>query len=198
MSPDPSDNGPAIMGTTWALTALSMVIIALRFYVRTNGAQGLKAHDWVMLIALVRSCLATRDQLIDDHQQVLQIASQACITEAYLWGLGEHDEYLMMDPTMPWVNILKWIYISTVPGVCASIAARVSITLLLISLFGNKVWLKRWLITTTSLITVLGILSVVITWSQASPVEGLWNPLLPARRWDPIIMESMVYLSGCE
>ncbi|KAK2615037.1 hypothetical protein N8I77_001816 [Diaporthe amygdali] len=179
MSLDPLDDGPAILGATWALTALSILVISLRFYVRIEVVQGLKAHDWVMLVALL-----------------LQIANQACITEAYRWGLGKHDQYLIVDPTMPWINLLKWIYISTVPGVCASIAARISVTLLLISLFGNKIWLKRWLITTTLLVAVLGILSIAITWAQASPVEGLWNPLLPARRLDPIIQESMVYLSG--
>lgn len=179
MSHDPRDSGPVIMGVTWAFTALSMIVIALRFYVRTKIAQDLKAHDWIMLIALA-----------------LQIASQACITEAYRWGLGKHDQYLIMDPTMPWINVLKWIFISIVPGVCASIAARISITLLLISLFGTKVWLKRWLISTTALVAVLGTLSVVLTWTQASPVEGLWNRLLPARRWDPMIPAAMVYASG--
>lgn len=94
--------------------------------------------------------------------------------------------------------MLKWIYVSIVPGVCASITARISITLLLISLFGTKVWLKRWLILTTSLVAVLGTVSVVLSWTQASPVEGLWNPLIPARRWDPIIPEATVYASGCK
>ncbi|KAL1850212.1 hypothetical protein Daus18300_013012 [Diaporthe australafricana] len=176
---DPHDSGPAILGATWALTAAAIIVIALRFYVRQKVAHGLKDHDWVMLVALV-----------------LQIASQACITEAHKYGLGKHDEYLIMDPTMAWINILKWIYISTVPGVLASIAARISITLLLISLFGTKIWLKRWLIATTSLVAVLGTLSIIVTWAQVSPVEGLWNPLLPARRWDPMVQLSMVYLSG--
>lgn len=99
---------------------------------------------------------------------------------------------------MPWINVLKWIFISIVPGVCASIAARISITLLLISLFGTKVWLKRWLVSTTALVAVLGTLSVVLTWAQTSPVEGLWNRLLPARRWDPMIPAATVYAAGCK
>lgn len=94
--------------------------------------------------------------------------------------------------------MLKWIYISTVPGVCASIVARISITLLLISLFGTKLWFKWWMISATSLVAVLGTLSVVFTWAQASPVEGLWNVLLPARRWDASIPRSMVFAAGCE
>lgn len=177
--PDPHGKGSAILGATWALTALCIIVIFLRFYVRLKLTGGLSAHDWIMSLALL-----------------FQIASQACITEAYRWGLGEHDRYLMMDPAMPWINMLKWIYISTVPGVCASIVARISITLLLISLFGSKLWFKWWMISVTSLVAVLGTLSVVFTWAQASPVEGLWNVLLPARRWNASIPRSMVFAAG--
>lgn len=53
MSDDPRDSGPAIVGVTWAFTALAIIVIALRFYVRAKVAQDLKAHDWIMLIALV-------------------------------------------------------------------------------------------------------------------------------------------------
>lgn len=54
MSHDPRDSGPVIVGVTWAFTALSIIVIALRFYVRTKITQDLKAHDWIMLIAMVR------------------------------------------------------------------------------------------------------------------------------------------------
>lgn len=55
MSNDSLDNGPAILAATWVFTALSIIVICLRFYVRMEVAhmQGLKAHDWVMSIALV-------------------------------------------------------------------------------------------------------------------------------------------------
>lgn len=133
-----------------------------------------------------------------NRPQLLQIASQGCITESYHWGLGQKDSYLLMDPAMPWINMTKWIYISIVPGVTCSITARISITLLLISLFGTKKWFKSWLVATTSLVAIMGALCVILTWTQASPVEGLWNPLLPARRWDPLVAESMIYVAGCE
>lgn len=127
---------------------------------------------------------------------MLQIASQGCVTESYTWGLGIHDKYLMMDPTMPWIKMIKWIYISTVPGVLCSIVARISICLLLISLFGNKLWLKWWLIVTTVLVAIVGLLSITVTWAQADPVEGLWNPLIPARRWNSDIALHVIFVSG--
>lgn len=136
--------------------------------------------------------------LFSPSSQLLQIASQACITEAYNWGMGVHDAYLLMDPAMPWINLLKWVYISTLPGVLCSIFARVSICLLLISLFGSKLWLKWWLIVTTTLVAVLGVLSIAVTWAQADPIEGLWNPLIHARRWNPNVSLYIVFVAGGE
>lgn len=54
---DPQDKGPTILGVTWAFTSLSVIVIALRLYVRIKLANGLKAHDWVMVLALVRISL---------------------------------------------------------------------------------------------------------------------------------------------
>jgi len=83
-----------------------------------------------------------------------------------------------------------------VPGVITSIVARISIALLLISLFGTKTWLKWFLTVTTICVAIVGSVSIIITWVQVSPVEGLWNPLLPARRWNPNIQSYVVYVSG--
>ena len=124
------------------------------------------------------------------------MGSQACVTEAYNYGLGIHDQYLIMDPAMSWITMIKFVYISTVPGVLCSIVARISICLLLISLFGNKRWLKWWLIVTTGLVTVVGIVSIAVTWSQSKPVEGLWNQLLPAKKWNPNISLYVIFVSG--
>jgi hypothetical protein len=54
------------------------------------------------------------------------------------------------------------------------------------------------LIVATILVAISGSLSIIFTWVQVSPVEGLWNPFLPARRWNANIQYDMVYLAGCE
>lgn len=139
-----------------------------------------------------------------EREKLLQIASQGCITESYQWGLGAHDDYLIAQTltygpdNIPWVHLLKWVYLSTVPGVLSSIVARISVAMLLITIFGTKKWLKYFLIVFTSLVTVLGILAIIFTMVQADPIEGLWNPLIPARRWDPKIQRNMVFAAGCE
>ncbi|CAG8953373.1 hypothetical protein HYFRA_00010118 [Hymenoscyphus fraxineus] len=182
---DPHDQGKPIIEALLALTVLSIIVLALRFYLRIKNGATPAAHDWAMFIAVL-----------------FQIVNQACIVQAYRWGLGAHDINLMYDsegkfiPSMPWTNILKWQYISVVPGVLTSITARISVTLLLITLFGTKRWLKWFLTVATICVAIVGSVSVIITWVQVSPVEGLWNPLLPARRWSPNIQTYVVYVSG--
>ena len=44
-----------------------------------------------------------------DGMQLLDIGSQACITESYAWGLGKHDKFLIEDTTDPWIEMVKWV-----------------------------------------------------------------------------------------
>lgn len=76
---DPQDNGPAIIGVTWAFTIFAMIVVALRFYARIKFANGLKAHDWVMLVATVytafRESFGYIRNITNNYQQMFQIAS---------------------------------------------------------------------------------------------------------------------------
>lgn len=103
---------------------------------------------------------------------------------------------LTVDPQL--INILKWNWISTTPGILVSTLARISVTILLIRIFGNKAWLKWFLIIFTALQSVVAILVIIIVWIQVDPVEGLWNIFLPARRWDMRIQLYSAYLIQCE
>jgi hypothetical protein len=114
--------------------------------------------------------------------QMLQIASQSLLTAQYNWGFGKHDKFLSFDPQI--VTILKLQWISSLPNILISVIARVSVVITLINIFGRKLWLKYFLISFTTLQTLAAIETILVIWLQASPVEGLWNPLIPARRWD--------------
>lgn len=168
-------HGPLILSVTWVLTALALILIATRFYVRVNILHALGADDWVMLLA-----------------GVLLIVFQACITKGYLWGLGKHDVDLTTEQL---INILKWDWISTTPSILVSIVARISITILLIRLFGNKLWFRRFLIICTGFQSIVAIIVIVVVWAQCRPVQGLWNPTIPASRLNPAVQQDLAYLA---
>ncbi|KAI1179305.1 hypothetical protein F4777DRAFT_468440 [Nemania sp. FL0916] len=175
--PDPNDLGrqPTILGVTWAFTAVVIVIVAGRVYVRARILHGLLSDDWLMLVATAG-----------------QIAFQVCLTKSLQWGLGKHDKDLTFDQL---VNILKWVWLSTIPGLLGTLFARASVAVLLIRLFGNKRWLKWYLIIWTTFQSLATIALLIVIFVQCSPVEGLWNPAIEARRWDPNIELYLAFFS---
>ncbi|KAI1412107.1 hypothetical protein F5Y13DRAFT_47606 [Hypoxylon sp. FL1857] len=174
-SPNDPGRQPVIMGLTWALASLCIIIVAGRVYVRARILHGLLSDDWLMLIATAG-----------------QIAFQACLTKSLQWGLGKHDKDLSFTQL---VNILKWVWLATIPGLLGTLLARVSITIFLIRLFGNKKWLKWYLILWTTFESLATIALLIVIFVQCSPVEGLWNPVIPARRWDPNIELYLAFFS---
>ena len=97
------------------------------------------------------------------------------VTEALRWGGGKHDEDLTQEQL---VNILKCFWMSTTPAILVSIVARISAAILLIRIFGTKTWFKWFLIVFTVLQTIAGVSAIVTTWTQAQPLESLWNPTI--------------------
>jgi len=163
------------MGVTWALSGVCVLIVAARFYVRSSVNGKISSDDWFMLLALA-----------------IQLVFQGCITEAFNWGLGKHDADIPL-PNLP--MIMKWNYISTTPAVLVSMMARISANILLTRLFSNKRMLKWFLWSFTAFQAVCSIVLIAFVWAQVDPVEGLWNPLMPARRWDPRIQLYTSYLT---
>lgn len=127
--------------------------------------------------------------------QILELAFQACVTKAYEAGLGKHDASLSYDEA---VLLLKWTWISTTPAILVSVVARISIAVLLVRIFSRAKWLKIFLIYFTLLQSLAAVALIIIVWAQVSPVQGLWDVLLPARRWDTAIQQNMAYATQGE
>lgn len=124
------------------------------------------------------------------------MAFQCTITYSLKYGLGKHDKDLW-----PWelVQILKWNWIALPGAVVTSTLARVSVTILLIRLFGKVYpWFKWFLIIITLIQVVSGIVLIPITFLQATPTEALWNIFLTnATHWDPRVWLYTAYFTQC-
>ncbi|KAI1174881.1 hypothetical protein F4777DRAFT_579473 [Nemania sp. FL0916] len=174
--------GPGILGGTWFLTILTITVVSTRIYVRRKF-RILGLDDWLMVVAVA-----------------LQITSQGILTYQYQWGFGKRDKYLSFDPQI--VTILKYQWISSIPNILVSVIARISAVLMLINLFGAKIWLKYYLIIQCILQSIAATETILVVWLSVSPVEGLWNPRVQARRLDPhiqsyskIVLQSLFALS---
>ncbi|KAI0003922.1 hypothetical protein F4779DRAFT_600982 [Xylariaceae sp. FL0662B] len=176
---NPDDPGaiPVLMGVTWTFTGLALVTVTLRIFIGKKRDRGLGIDDWLMTVAMA-----------------LQIVSQVLITIACSEGFGKHDADLYLPDQM--VQVLKISWIAMTPGILVSLIARVSITILLVRLFGIHTWFRKFLIILTGAQTTIGIVVIICSWLQTKPVEAQWNVFMSnAERWDPRILLYMMYLA---
>jgi hypothetical protein len=126
------------------------------------------------------------------NEQVLQIIFTAFVTVSVHYGLGKH----IYDITNPEdiIEIVKVNWESTVPGILASITARISIAILLVRLFGVKTWFRWYIYIITASQTIVEILFIIAIWAQCKPVEAIWNPIVSHTCWNPIIQKTLGYL----
>ncbi|KAK6825859.1 hypothetical protein PG987_013353 [Apiospora arundinis] len=177
VNPDNLGRGPMIKGITWTFTIIAMIAVGLRLRVRWTLSKSWALEDWIMLSAAA-----------------FVVVHQALATIAYTYGMGKHDADI--EQPHSFVEILKWIWISVAPGMLVSILARVSITLLLVRLFGGVYRSFKWCIIILTSFTVLfcGLL-IPFTYLQVTPVDGLWKLYSPVvSRWDPRIVLYMQYI----
>ncbi|CAI6227256.1 unnamed protein product [Periconia digitata] len=153
-------HGPLVMGVSWTFSALAIILVGVRFWLRIGiMAAKVQLEDWLMLLATV-----------------LNTACVSCLTVAFHYGFGKHDKSLLFSEA---VNIAKWIWMSFTPGITCSIAARISIAVLLCRIFGIHKRLKWFLIFITVLQVGASIALALTSWLQIRPVQALWNPRIP-------------------
>lgn len=155
---DPNDVGvgPVINGVTWTFTVLSGIAVALRFYLRKRSKHRWTPDDWIMLVAMG-----------------LQIIYQALLTKACQWGLGK--QYVNMT-RYEYEELLKYQYIAQLFVNFNPLVSRISIALLLNSLFGlTRRWFK-WLLISWTLFVIIGsLLTNLLTLTEKDPIKAEWD-----------------------
>ncbi|ROV87000.1 hypothetical protein VMCG_10821 [Cytospora schulzeri] len=156
-------------GLTWTLTGLAIIAVAGRCHLKLKFKLGLVIEDYLMILALA-----------------LQISYQAGFTLMCNWGSGRPSNTLTAEQNF---NINKWSWIFAVPGFLVSIIARVSIAILLVRIFGSVKLFKSYMISFTTIQTIVGLVSIVLLVAQCDPYEGLWNKAVIRRYWDKRIYQ---------
>lgn len=96
------------------------------------------------------------------------------------------------------VQILKFNWLATAPGMAASSVARISIAILLVRLFGIHKWFKKLLTVTTTIQIVLNTVLLICIWAQTTPVTGMWEFYRQdTKRWDGRVVLYQIYLAQC-
>ncbi|KAI2601875.1 hypothetical protein GGR54DRAFT_634444 [Hypoxylon sp. NC1633] len=183
VNPENPGASPAVVSVSWALTIVAMVTVFFRFYLRKKLKITLSWDDWIMLVAMV-----------------LQIGYQIAVSNAVAWGLGKATTDITVEQFVQMTR-WSWSWIATPFSNLVSVLARISITILLVRIFGTRRWFRccvlllrhggRWfMILFTSVQTILGVFNTIIIWVQCKPVEGLWDfRLQNVQCWDRAIQQ---------
>ncbi|KAI1441779.1 hypothetical protein F5Y02DRAFT_430714 [Annulohypoxylon stygium] len=157
------DLGPILIPLTWLLTAISTLIIAVRFYVRLTFRGKLNLDDYIIIITWI-----------------FNIMNSVFLTIASYLGLGKH--YMEIPPS----NVVfygKWIYLSQGPAILSPGFGRISFAFLLLSLTPPSKARRKllWGVICTQFIADVG--TIIIIYTQCRPVQGLWDESIERDCW---------------
>ncbi|KAK8058463.1 hypothetical protein PG994_008911 [Apiospora phragmitis] len=113
---------PFSLGITWVLTVIAITAVTARFIVRRYTTKSWSINDWIMAFAMS-----------------LQIAYQAIFTVMCNCGNGRPFDQLT---PLQLQQVSKWGWISAAPSITVSFVACISITILLVRIFGIHIWFK--------------------------------------------------------
>lgn len=93
----------------------------------------------------------------------------------------------------------KYSYLCLPFQILVSVLSRLSITILLIRLFGIHKWFKQFVICLFCIIAAVSIAFIPVTLSQVTPVQTLWDPSLVAKeRWSAEIWTYYAAAQQCK
>ncbi|KAI2464677.1 hypothetical protein F4781DRAFT_58038 [Annulohypoxylon bovei var. microspora] len=176
INPNDPGRGPLVIGVTWTFTGLAIITTLLRLYVRKHIGPRLATDDWLMVIAMI-----------------FQLVAQIFVSLAFKHGMGKHVYDLYTSDQV--VTMSMWEWFSVPPGVVSGIFGRISICILLIRLFGVRVWFRYYAIALTACGVITSTITGICLYASRQPVQSLWNPYIPnPKQWEPTIVPDMMFL----
>ncbi|KAF7540718.1 hypothetical protein G7054_g1179 [Neopestalotiopsis clavispora] len=161
-------SGPAILGVNWTFTALAIIVVCLRMYVRKRI--GYELDDWLMLVALA-----------------MMIVYVATITVSVQWGMGRKYASITLEE---YKNIAYWQLLGQFWVNLQPVFSRWAIAVFLIRIFGKaRPWFRNFLIFWVALMAIGAILANVLTLTLIDPIQANWDPTITTAhyRFKPII-----------
>ncbi|KAK5653445.1 hypothetical protein OQA88_8931 [Cercophora sp. LCS_1] len=167
--------GHQVAIASWAMTALSLALVALRLYTR------------IRIVKFVG---------VEDHlfawTGVFLLAFSASIQVAVHYGLGQSFWGLSIDNSS---NAILWTYVANTFAITGNAMAKLSMGFFLlrvVQLRGQKIAL--WILITVTSGTSFAL--AVMLWNQTTPRKASWDPIRTAGKWNIQIQPMSVGLGG--
>ncbi|KAF2014033.1 hypothetical protein BU24DRAFT_452802 [Aaosphaeria arxii CBS 175.79] len=156
-------NGPKIVIALWVQTAVPFVFMMLRYYCKARYTKVFGWDDWLLAASWVLVLIYT-----------------ALIHVSVHWEIGKH--FIDADPVKLVVGV-KYMYVGEAFALLAMPLGKTSFCITLLRLTAVK-WHKHiiWFIIVSINIMMLAV--TAMTFGQCTPVEKLWDVMLPGHCWD--------------
>ena len=190
----------SILVTETIFVAIGTILVLARLFVRSRIPSGLGLDDLSVALGLVSGpqLFPLISKILKSTKQIFAIV--VLVSDVFMvhYGVGRHQIYLELSPQLllQLSQALKWQYISQVLYIISTMFTRVSICFFLLRIFGTK---RKWnntlyAIMAFSVVTNISNASLVL--AQCSPVQKLWDPLLPGTCWSPNAELFVGYYNG--
>ena len=180
------------------VTAIAVLLVSLRMYVRLRSDRGAGWDDWTIVAATVRTRHPPRRFFGKKHEidpsQVLSVVCFAIGVKAVQAGAGQHFKLV---PLQYYDNFSFWSTLNQLPGSISLTLTRISICLFLKRFFvTDSRW--KWALNSIAALTVLTLVSwFCVFFAQCRPVGKILYRLSKGTCWpDRVIADIGFYQGG--
>ncbi|KAI0480022.1 integral membrane protein [Xylaria cf. heliscus] len=170
--------GPAVVSIAWVFTALSAGVIAARFYVRLFVLRRITLDDSIIAVAFL-----------------FALVNSIFVTVSASWGLGRHIQFLQSKPNHVMYTV-KYVYLCEFFSILSPGFGRISYGFLLLSLIPPNKNRRRFLWGIIGLQFLVDVGTVIISFSQCTPIEGFWDTTIKATCWPPYVQQYTGFVQG--
>ncbi|KAI8628380.1 hypothetical protein F5Y19DRAFT_437393 [Xylariaceae sp. FL1651] len=165
----------------WALTALSLTLVALRLYTRIYVVKFIGAEDYMYAGTGVFLLLFTVFIQISVH-----------------YGLGRNFWILSLDDSS---HAIFWTYVANTFAILGNAMAKLSMGLFLLRVVQVR-WHKIALWAAVAATVITSIVLATLLWNQSTPRKASWDPLRTPGKWNvqiqPLSVGLGVWSSICD
>lgn len=162
-----------IIGVCWTFTALALLFVAARLYVRACIHQKLASDDYLIIFS--SSCA---------------VLSNVLVTMSVYWGNGQHFDVLDLEQKQ---NTIKWMIAAYIPGIETLGFPKLAVIALLVRLLAPS-RLHIIVLWSMGVICCLSLTAMVMTLIlQCTPPRALWTLTLPHNCLHPSVLEGLAF-----
>ncbi|ESA41994.1 hypothetical protein NCU02327 [Neurospora crassa OR74A] len=167
------DKGPMMLTVCWVFTALALLFVSARFYVRAVVHDKLGFDDYIIIF----SCFCA-------------VLSNIFVTISVSWGNGRHFADLNLEQKE---NTIKWMMAAYFPGIETLGFPKLAVIALLVRLLVPS-RLHTIVLWSMGTICCLSLTAMVMTLLlQCTPTQALWTLTMPHNCLAPELLEGLAY-----